>query len=107
MLADQFLKAAVSGRTAAVLDELARKLWRAYAEGVIAGADAEAISGAIEARRAALAGKAAGGRSPKSARRLPLGFLEPLAAGRRFSASAARAPSTATPRSGSCTGRAA
>jgi hypothetical protein len=67
MLADQFLKAAVSGRTAAVLDELARKLWRAYAEGVIAGADAEAISGAIEARRAALAGKA----GPQAAPGLP------------------------------------
>ena len=56
-LADQFLEAAVSGRTPAVLDELARKLWRAHAEGQIEDADAEACSAAIEARRAALAGK--------------------------------------------------
>jgi hypothetical protein len=45
-------------RTPVVLDDLARKLWRAHAERQIEGADAEVISGAIEARRAALAGKA-------------------------------------------------
>ena len=57
MLADQFLEAADGARTPAVLDELARKLWRAHAERQIDDADAEAISEAIEARRAALAGK--------------------------------------------------
>jgi hypothetical protein len=56
MLADQFLEAAAGARTAAALDELARKLWRAHAEDHIAEADAEALSEAIEARRAALAG---------------------------------------------------
>jgi CRP-like cAMP-binding protein len=56
MLADQFLEAADSARTPAVLDDLARKLWRAHAERRIEDADAEAISGAIEARRAALDG---------------------------------------------------
>jgi hypothetical protein len=57
MLADQFPEAAAGARTAAGLDELARKLWRAHAEGHIAEADAEALSESIEARRAALAGK--------------------------------------------------
>jgi hypothetical protein len=56
-LADQFLEAADGARTPAALDELARKLWRVHAEGHIADADAEAASAAIEARRAALAGK--------------------------------------------------
>jgi len=57
MLADQFLEAAAGARTDAALDELARKLWLAHAEGHIAEADAEALSESIEARRAALAGK--------------------------------------------------
>ena len=57
MLADQFLEAAGGARTGAALDELARKLWRAHAEGHIADADAEALSESIEARRATLAGK--------------------------------------------------
>jgi hypothetical protein len=57
MLADQFVEAVDGARTPAVLDELARKLWRAHAERQIEDADAETISGAIEARRAALAGK--------------------------------------------------
>jgi hypothetical protein len=56
-LADQFHEAADGTRTAAALDELARKLWRAHAEGHLAEADAEAISEAVEARRAALAGQ--------------------------------------------------
>jgi hypothetical protein len=57
MLAEQFVEAADCARTPAVLDELARKLWRALAEGHIADADAEVACVAIEARRAALAGK--------------------------------------------------
>jgi hypothetical protein len=56
MLADQFLEAAAGARTGAALDELARKLWRAHAEGLTPDGDAEAISLAIEDRRAALAG---------------------------------------------------
>jgi hypothetical protein len=52
--ADQFLEAADGARTPAALDELARKLWRAHAEGCIADADTEVASEAIEARRAAL-----------------------------------------------------
>jgi hypothetical protein len=56
MLADQFLEAAAGARTEAALDELARKLWRAHAEGHLTDANVEAISEAVEARRAALAG---------------------------------------------------
>jgi Helix-turn-helix domain len=59
MLADQFVEAVDGARTPAVLDELARKLWRAHAERQIEDADAETISEAVEARRAVLAGKAA------------------------------------------------
>ena len=55
----QFLAAAEAARPAAVLDELARKLWRAHSEGHLADADAKAISEAVEARRAALAPVAA------------------------------------------------
>ena len=40
MLADQKHEAADGARTPAVLDELARKLWRAHVEGQIADADA-------------------------------------------------------------------
>jgi Helix-turn-helix domain len=57
MLAEQFLVAADGARTAVALDELARKLWRAHAEGHLAEAEAEAISQAVEARRAALMGQ--------------------------------------------------
>ena len=56
MLANQFLEAAGGARTGAALDELARKLWRALAEGHLTHADVEALSEAVEARRAALAG---------------------------------------------------
>jgi hypothetical protein len=66
MLADQFLEAADGSRTGAALDELARKLWRAHAEGQIADANAEALSEALQARRAALAGEVAH-RPPKAA----------------------------------------
>ena len=57
MLADQFLAAAAAVRTLGAADELARKLWRAHAEGHIADSDAEAVSKSIEARRATLAGE--------------------------------------------------
>jgi hypothetical protein len=52
-------------------NELARKLRRAHAEGQIAAADAEAFSGAIETRRAGLAGKVRG----KRTRHRPKGVL--------------------------------
>jgi hypothetical protein len=52
----------------ATIDEIARLTWRAHAEGQIPDAEAGAISEAIEARRAALAGK-----GPAEPPRLPLG----------------------------------
>ena len=52
MLADQFHEAAAGACTAAGLDELAPKLWRAHGEGVLADAEAEAIGAAIQGRRA-------------------------------------------------------
>jgi Helix-turn-helix domain len=57
MLAEQFQAAAFSARTTVSLDETARLTWRAHAEAQILDAEAEAISEAIEARRASLIGK--------------------------------------------------
>ena len=57
MLADQFLEAAAAARTGSAVDEVSRLLWRAHAEHKISDADAKAISEAVQARRAALAGK--------------------------------------------------
>jgi hypothetical protein len=108
MLAEQFLAAAAGVRNSAALDETARLLWRAHTEGHLDDADAEAVSDTLQARRAALAAK-----RPRDSRRSSQGFLEAPDApfdrdgARRCSASAARAGSTATPRSESCIGRAA
>ena len=73
MLADQFVEAVTRSGTPAVLDELARKLWRAHAERQIDDDGAEVVSAAIEARRAALAGRPASEtrRSPKAVLGLP------------------------------------
>jgi hypothetical protein len=68
MLADQFHAAASKARTTASLDETARLLWRANAETRIPDAEAALISEALEARRAALAGK-----GPAEPSRPPLG----------------------------------
>ena len=54
MLAEQFHATASKARSTAALDETARLIWRAHAEAQILDAEAEAISEAIEARRAAL-----------------------------------------------------
>jgi hypothetical protein len=56
LLADQFANATARARTLAQLEDLSRQLWRAHAEAHIPDAEAEAISAAIAARRAALAG---------------------------------------------------
>jgi Helix-turn-helix domain len=69
MLAEQFYAAASRARTTASLDETTRLLWRAHAEAQIPDAEAGAISEAIEARRAALAGK-----GPSQLSRLALGL---------------------------------
>ena len=75
MLANQFHEAVAAARTTAVLDATARLLWRAHAEGQIADADAEAIAGALQARRAAFsrspAGVAVAQAAPVSAPRRP------------------------------------
>ena len=57
MLADQFLEAVAAARTGAATDEVSRLLWRAHAERQISDADAEAISKAMQSRRAALSGQ--------------------------------------------------
>jgi len=58
MLADQFTTAVASVRTLAQLEEISRLLWRAHGEREIADAAAEAISEAVEARRARIKGAA-------------------------------------------------
>jgi hypothetical protein len=55
MLAEQFTTAITTARNTAALDQVARLLWKAHAEGQIADADAEAAAEAIQARRAAFA----------------------------------------------------
>ena len=55
MLADQFHVAVTGARNSHALDEAARLLWRAHGEGQITDGDAEAISEALQARRAAFA----------------------------------------------------
>ena len=74
MLADQFLEAADGARTGAALDDLARKLWRAHAEGLIDDGVADDASAAIEARRAALAGNPETHTLRKAASGLPRAF---------------------------------
>ena len=68
MLAEQFTAAAAAARNTAAVDEIARLLWRAHAEVRVTDAEAGAVSEAIEARRAALAGK-----GPTEPSRPPLG----------------------------------
>ena len=57
MLAEQFHAAAAAAKTTAAVDEIARLTWRAHAEGQSADAKAEAISGALQARRAAFSAR--------------------------------------------------
>jgi hypothetical protein len=59
MLAEQFLAAAAGARNSTALDETARLLWRAHSEGCIADSDAEAVSEALQARRATFAARRA------------------------------------------------
>ena len=53
MLADQFLEAAAAAKNTYAVDQTARLLWRAHAEGQILDADADAVAAALQARRAA------------------------------------------------------
>ena len=59
MLADQFHAAAAAARNTATVDEIARLTWTAHAEGQILDAEAEAISEALQGRRAAFAARGA------------------------------------------------
>jgi hypothetical protein len=72
LLVEQFTTAAAAVRTVAELDNVARLSWRALSEGHLSEADAEAVSGAVEARRAAFRAVAARVAIPApSARRKP------------------------------------
>jgi len=53
LLADQFAAAAAAAKNTHAVDETARLLWRAHAEGQILDTDAHAVSEALQARRAA------------------------------------------------------
>ena len=55
MLVDQFAAAAAGARNTHALDEIARLTWRAHAEGQLHDAEAEAVSEALQSRRAAFA----------------------------------------------------
>ena len=54
MLAQQFHEAVAAARSRAGLDDISRLVWRALAEGHLNEIDAEVISAAVEARRAAI-----------------------------------------------------
>ena len=55
MLADQFHAAAAAAKNTHAVDEIARLTWRAHAEGQLADIEAEAVSEALQARRATFA----------------------------------------------------
>ena len=55
MLKNQFAEGVAAARSTAALDNVARLLWRAHADGHIADADADAVAGAIQGRRAVFA----------------------------------------------------
>ena len=55
MLADQFHEAAAAAKNTRAVDEIARLAWKAQVEGCLAYSDAEAVSAALQARRAAFA----------------------------------------------------
>jgi CRP-like cAMP-binding protein len=76
MLAEQFHAAACAARNTAAVDEIARLTWRAHAEGQLQDAEAEAISEAVQARRATLACESAQNQS-KAVLGLPGGSARP------------------------------
>jgi Helix-turn-helix domain len=57
MLAEQFTAAAAAAQNTAAVDEIARLTWRAHEEGHLPDAAAEAVSEALQARRAAITGQ--------------------------------------------------
>src|SRR5271165_1369109 len=57
MLAEQFHAAAAAAKTTVAVDQIARLTWRAHAEGQLQDAEAEAVSEALQARRATFAAR--------------------------------------------------
>lgn len=73
MLAEQFVTAATGARSYRQLDEVARLLWRAYAEGALSDMAAQAAAEAVEARRVVFrGGRPSPAATPISARRRPV-----------------------------------
>lgn len=101
MLADQFAAAVAAARSPKALDEIARLIWRALAEGQIPETEAEAISEAVEARRAVWRSKAGATRTrPASAAIRPPAPRSPdrarsIERRRRWAASGAMPPQIA------------
>jgi Helix-turn-helix domain len=81
MLAEQILAAAAGARNSAAVDKTTRLLWRAHSEGCIADAEAEVVSEALHARRAAITGQEAAERPPPQ----PKAVLEAPRVSRRAS----------------------
>lgn len=73
MLIEQFREAAAGARNNVALDSVARLAWRALSEGHLSEVDAQAVSEAVEARRAWFRGRSAqSALKPASARRRPV-----------------------------------
>jgi hypothetical protein len=85
VLADQFQAAAAAARNTAAVDEIARLTWRAHAEGQIIDAEAEVISEALQARRAAFATKRRTASPSKPALGLPWPAKRPRSPDRQAS----------------------
>src|SRR5208337_4584627 len=71
MLAEQFHAAAAAARNTHAVDEIARLTWRAHAEGQLADIEAEAISEALQGRRAAFSARAPTAKPSRPALGLP------------------------------------
>lgn len=100
----KFAVAVAAARHPIALDEISRLTWRALSEGVLAEADADAISRAVEARRRDLAGSKARGAlsapQPVSGLRRPVRPVSPdraasVARRRRMAASGQLPPQIA------------
>ena len=76
MLAEQFLEAAAAAKNTHAVDQTARLLWRAHAEGLLPDAEAGAIGEALQARRASFAVRRATP-SPRPASGLPRAARRP------------------------------
>jgi hypothetical protein len=102
MLSEQFAVAVDAARSGKQLDEIGRLCWRAFSESQINEIDAEAISAAIEARRASWKAKQAqaalSASTPSTPRRRPVSpdRAKSIARRRRVAASGALTPQLAS-----------